>query len=407
MTTTLPSTTNSSATNLPEGWRIVRFDQMAQNITDRVDNPSEANVDRYVGLEHLDPESLKIRRWGKPDDVEATKLRFQPGDIIFGKRRFYQRKLAVADFEGICSAHALVLRAREDSVVKDFLPFFMQSETFFERAMSISVGSLSPTINWTALARQEFAIPPKDEQRRIADILWAADDACVKDHAVLEAAKSVRNEVFENLIQDGLRNADDGRWVQVNLKDLLTASPESGYSANPAGYNTGFYVLALSALTTNGYSRGHLKPVKPTHEVRATNLRKGDILISRSNTLELVGFAGIFDEDRDDVSFPDTMMRLHVDPTKVDSHFLVEFLLSNAGRKQIMRLAAGTSASMKKINRTGLSSLQVPLPHLDIQHRLMQISSVCTQAQVAADARLRECQTLRKALIERLISYAG
>src|SRR6266446_5219009 len=108
------------------GWRLVRFEDMAENIGDRVDNPAEAGVERYVGLEHLDPESLKIRRWGTPDEVEATKLRFQTGDIIFGKRRAYQRKLAVADFEGICSAHAMVLRAREETVVKDFLPVFMQ-----------------------------------------------------------------------------------------------------------------------------------------------------------------------------------------------------------------------------------------------------------------------------------------
>src|SRR5512137_754582 len=85
-------------------WHTVRFGEMADSITDRVDIPAESGVERYVGLEHLDPESLKIRRWGAITDVEATKLRFQPGDIIFGRRRAYQRKVAVADFEGICSA---------------------------------------------------------------------------------------------------------------------------------------------------------------------------------------------------------------------------------------------------------------------------------------------------------------
>lgn len=81
-----------------------RFDQLADQINDRV-MPDEADVDRYVGLEHLDPDSLRIRRWGDTSEVESTKLLFKPGDIIFGKRRVYQRKVAVADFEGICSAH--------------------------------------------------------------------------------------------------------------------------------------------------------------------------------------------------------------------------------------------------------------------------------------------------------------
>ncbi len=99
---------------------------------------------------------MKLRRWGTPDEVEATKLRFQPADITFGKRRAYQRKPAVADLERIGSAHAMVLRAREDTMVKRFLPVFMQREVFFERALSLSVGSSSPTTNWETLAAQEY-----------------------------------------------------------------------------------------------------------------------------------------------------------------------------------------------------------------------------------------------------------
>ena len=145
-----------------------RFDQLADQINKRV-MPDEADVERYVGLEHLDPDSLRIRRWGDTSEVESTKLLFQPGDIIFGKRRVYQRKVAVADFEGICSAHAMVLRAKSEIVLPEFLPFFMQSDLFMERALSISVGSLSPTINWKALAKEEFLLPPIQEQARLVE----------------------------------------------------------------------------------------------------------------------------------------------------------------------------------------------------------------------------------------------
>ena len=155
-------------------WKRVKFGEVAECVNDRVDDPKAAGVDRYVGLEHLDPESLAIRRWGTPDDVESTKLRFKPGDIIFGKRRAYQRKLAVADFEGICSAHAMVLRAKPTAVLPAFLPFFMQSDLFMQRAVAISVGSLSPTINWKTLATEEFALPPLEEQRRIAEAARAS-----------------------------------------------------------------------------------------------------------------------------------------------------------------------------------------------------------------------------------------
>lgn len=154
--------------------QVYRFDQMAVQVKDKVD-PAEASVERYVGLEHIDPESLKIRRWGKPSDVESSKILFRSGDIIFGKRRAYQRKLAVADFDGICSAHAMVLRPKTDVVLEEFLPFFMQSDIFMDRAVKISVGGLSPTINWGDLAREEFVLPALEEQKLVVKVLLAAE----------------------------------------------------------------------------------------------------------------------------------------------------------------------------------------------------------------------------------------
>ena len=69
------------------GWRSYRFDEMAPIVNDRIDDPSESDVEYYVGLEHLDSDSLRIRRWGTPSEVEANKLRFRDGVIIFGRRR--------------------------------------------------------------------------------------------------------------------------------------------------------------------------------------------------------------------------------------------------------------------------------------------------------------------------------
>lgn len=188
------------------GWTRVRFDQIATQINERVDNPAEAGVEYYVGLEHLDPDSLRIRRWGEPTDVESTKLRFQPGDIIFGKRRVYQRKVAVADFEGICSAHAMVLRAKPGAVLPEFLPFFMQSNLFMERALSISVGSLSPTINWTALAAEEFLLPPIQEQARLVDLFAALSTFT---NSLSEAFTKAR-QCHEALVRHSFRIRKDG-----------------------------------------------------------------------------------------------------------------------------------------------------------------------------------------------------
>lgn len=180
---------------LKPGWKVWRFDQIATNVNVRIDNPSESGMEHYVGLEHLDPDSLRIRRWGSPDDVEATKLVFKKGDIIFGRRRAYQRKLGVAEFDGICSAHAMVLRAKPEVVLPEFLPFFMQSDLFMNRAVEISVGSLSPTINWKTLAVQEFALPPLGEQRRSVSLLSALEDQIEAIRAASTATTKLRKSV--------------------------------------------------------------------------------------------------------------------------------------------------------------------------------------------------------------------
>lgn len=211
----ISSTQNSSK------WSVIRFDQIVECLTVRVE-PSETTLERYVGLEHLDPETLKISRWGTPSDVIGEKLHFWPGDIIFGKRRAYQKKLAVADFEGICSAHAMVLRARSEIVLPEFLPFFMQSDMFFERALSISVGSLSPTINWGTLAKQEFPLPPLDEQRRIAEILWAADEVITKNLVTLQRIISLKNSVEE----ESFFRCRDSRQPTL-LSEIAEVNPSS------------------------------------------------------------------------------------------------------------------------------------------------------------------------------------
>lgn len=140
-------------------WPTYRFDEIARNVSERID-PGATDLDVYVGLEHIDSGSLHIKRTGTPADVDGQKLRVYPGDIIFGRRRAYQRKAAIATFDGICSAHALVLRAHDAVIDARLLPFFLHSDLFMHRAIDISVGGLSPTINWGDLKKEEFRLPP-------------------------------------------------------------------------------------------------------------------------------------------------------------------------------------------------------------------------------------------------------
>ena len=200
------------------GWKKYRFDEFAQNISQRVE-PQQTDLRIYVGLEHLDPDNIHIRRFGTPKDVEGTKLKVFPGDVIFGKRRAYQRKAALADFEGICSAHAMVLRAKTAVIDERLFPFFFHSKDFQETAITISVGGLSPTINWKDLAKQEFLLPPKEAQARFAELLWAADEVVERNLDVKEQIEFA----FSRKRIELLGNCINGRYFE-NTKNHIRIS---------------------------------------------------------------------------------------------------------------------------------------------------------------------------------------
>jgi type I restriction enzyme M protein len=346
-------------------WTRVRFGDVVENLNDTERNPAEAGLERFIGLEHLEPGSLHIRTWGSIRNGTTFTRRCLPGQVLFGKRRAYQRKVAVAEFDAVVSGDIYVLAAKNDRLLSELLPFICLSERFFQHAVGTSAGSLSPRTNWSSLANFEFDLPPLDQQRRIAEILWAADEDEQKKIELVTNARAL----LKASLEEDLDRLFGGPCEP--LEKLLLGSPESGTSVPPSPTETGHYVLSLAALSKDGFIREKLKPVQPTKTMLDCRLSVGDFLISRSNTQELVGHVGIFDEARDDVSFPDTMMRLPVNEALVSKRFLEAVLQSRRGRLHMMRSAAGTSGSMKKINRRTLGTCSIPTPDLKVQEQML------------------------------------
>lgn len=191
---------NAFGTLLKENdFETISFGQVAQHISKRVE-PSQTDLEIYVGLEHLDPDNLRIERQGTPADVKGTKLLIWKDDIIFGKRRAYQRKVAVSHFDGICSAHSMVLRAKEKKIDKDFLPYFMQSDAFMDRAVQISEGSLSPTIKWKVLEKQEFTIPKQAFQQQLTPVFKQFDKLIYQLRDQNSTLKKLKQKLLDEIL---------------------------------------------------------------------------------------------------------------------------------------------------------------------------------------------------------------
>lgn len=374
-----------------------RFDEIAICINDRVDDPSKAGVDRYVGLEHLEPDSLRIRRWGSPMDVEATKLRFRKGDVIFGRRRAYQRKIAVADFEGICSAHAMVLRARPDVALPEFLPFFMQSDLFMERALAISVGSLSPTINWKTLANEEFVLPTLEEQGAIVDLLKAADSVVEAARACAEAAETLAVGVIDRLLLGQLtelpRAASKGLsvedWQETTLGSLCVLG--NGHGFRPKDWaETGLPIIRIQNVRGSKDFNFYSGNPDPTWLVEP-----GELLFAWAGVPGVSFGPGIW-------SGPRAVLNQHiyrVTPQRnIEIYWLFEVLRHLT--PLIERRAHGFKTSLLHIRKVEFTSQRVLLPPAKQREIVCERMREMRRGEELAVRRLGEARNLRARLLE-------
>ena len=219
-----------------------RFDKIAFNSTAKK-TPTESDKEHYIGLEHIDSECLEITRWGSNVAPIGEKLIMKKGDVLFGKRRAYQRKLAIAPFDGIFSAHGMVLRPNEEVVDKKYFPFFMSSDLFMERAVQISVGGLSPTINWKDLREQEFPLPSLAEQKVLADKLWAAYPLKESYKKLLAATEEMVKSQFIEMFGNPVTN--NKGWNTLPIKDV---APETSSLEKQTGK---VWILNLDMIESN------------------------------------------------------------------------------------------------------------------------------------------------------------
>jgi type I restriction enzyme M protein len=370
-------------------WKTVPFGAFADSIGERVE-PADAAEEIYVGLDDLDAGCLHLTRWGKGSDVIGTKLRFRNGDIIFGRRRAYQRKLVVADKHGICSAHAMVVRAKPDLVLPEFLPFLMMSNRFMNRAVEISVGSLSPTINWTTLKLEEFDLPPLDQQRRIADILWAVEQVERKwADASADAQKAAKRRL--DVIFRPVENEE------LLTLEALTTKIVDGVHKTPDYTDTGVPFIVVENLTSGRgidfCSTRFISERDHRTFVQRANPEKGDVLVSKDGTL---GVTRYIDTDREFSIFVSVAL-LKPKRDVLDGRFLAYYMQSELFWSHVRKTSAGSA--LKHIVLRDFKS--APFPCVSLEKQLEHVDTL-EQLERGTEATLmRRART--KALLQVLI----
>lgn len=377
-------------------WRRVAFGDVIENVTERVDDPSKAGVDRYVGLEHLDPGVMTVQRWDTPDKVESQKLRFQSGDVIFGRRRAYQKKVARADFEGICSAHALVLRARPDSIDAEYLPVFLSSDYFLDRAIAISVGSLSPTVNWRDLKVQEFDLPPLDEQKRIADLLWVIERHRRSLATSLQAARVLSRRLRADLFEGAQCDARADEMFEITIGRQRSPKHEAGDHLVP-------YVRSAN-VTPKGIDTADVKSMNfEPKEQQKFALRDGDVLVSEASASSpSVGMPAVWREDvPGTVCFQNTLLRYRAVEGRSLPAFVEQYCHWAFESGRFLATASGTN--IRHIGVGGASAMKVPRTSISDQAAFISHTATAATAQQALEQEASAVGALLANLINHLL----
>lgn len=209
-------------------WTPVKFGEVVFEPKENAKDIYNEDIEHVVGLEHIDSENIHLTRSGKLEETTTFSKKFKKGDILFGRRRAYLKKAALASFDGICSGDITVFRAKKN-LLPELLPFIVNNEKFFDYAIKHSAGGLSPRVKFKDLANYEFLLPPKDQQAQLAELLWAMDEVIEREKEVLERLKNSYSTLVDNLFSKRTEN-----WEYINLSKLASINKLSlGAKTNP------------------------------------------------------------------------------------------------------------------------------------------------------------------------------
>lgn len=362
-----------------KNWVTTTFGEVAVQQKADIDRDSDA-VDRYIAGEHMNSEDLHIRQWGVFNGQylgPAFRRKFEKGDILYGSRRTYLKKVAVADFAGITANTTFVIKPNKARIDPGLLPFLMLSDSFTEHSIKHSKGSVNPYINWKDIAYYEFSLPPLlNDQKRIADLLWSIDRTIESYRSLLNSIDACKKSVLVEIgnKQESLREIGE-------VVDILDSQR------------------------------------KPLNSEQRASM-KGDIPYYGANGIVDAVNDYIFDEDlvlvaEDGGNFHDYLTKTiaymisgkswvnnHAHVLKAKKSLRIKWLFYCLVHKDITKYIVGTTRV--KLNQGALSKIRIYVPDIPEQDRLIvQIDSIF-EAEKNVQNQISASEQIRKQIINQI-----
>ncbi len=375
------------------GLTRVAFGDVVRKVNDKVD-PWDSGLERYVAGEHMDTDDLRIRRWGLIGDDylgPAFHMRFKPGHVLYGSRRTYLRKVALADFEGITANTTFVLETKDAGrLMPDLLPFLMQTEMFHAYSIRLSKGSVNPYINFSDLEAFEFMLPPIQEQARLVQAATqcrAAVDALQDaSGAAALAALAFGKSIAETLSkQCPLVPVGDISEVQYGL----TVNQQRAVSSVCKPY------LRVANVQRGWFDLAEIKEIGVSGGDEVHALEFGDVLVVEGHaTRSEIGRAAMWRNEINGALHQNHLIRIRT-LGAMNSRFVCEMINSPHGQ-QYFQTHAKSSSGLNTINSSVVRKYQIPQPSTKTQNEIVSKLENITSERKGLLRRLGSARCLMK-----------
>ena len=368
---------------------VVKFGDVVKEVKSKIDrnnNPYEF----YVAGDHMDSEDLHLHRKGSfaTDDVGPAFIReFLPGQILYGSRRTYLKKVAVADFSGVTANTTFVLETKNEKVLRQrLIPFIMLSDAFTEWSISKSKGSTNPYVLFSDLAGFEFELPTIEEQDKLVNLLWSMDDVIVsyKD-AIAKTDDLVKSQFIEMF---GNPYTNPKKWETGKLEDVMVGKASNGFFTKPANYSSdgNVGVICVGDVVNRKYSNvcDLRRATADEKQIQKFKVQYGDMLFCRSSLVkEGIAKASIVPKDSsENVLFECHVIRVKLDLDRVIPEFMQAFTITDYFRVQMMDKSK--TATMTTISQKDVISGTIYIPDMDLQKQFVHFAAQSDKSKLSS-----------------------
>ena len=337
-----------------------------------------------VGLEHLIPQQVQLTEWSNDADNTFTKL-FHKGDVLFGRRRAYLKKASLAPFDGICSGDITVIAPIENKIAPELLPFIIQNDAFFDYAVEKSAGSLSPRVKWEHLKNYEFKLPGLEEQRKLAKILWAAEETKQTYKKLLQKTDDLVKAKFEEMFGNVVKNSK--KWP---VQKLIEVAPESNAVLQDSER---VWLLNLDMIEEQTGKIIH-KNVVNKSEVGSSTTTFNSEMVLYSKLRPYLNKVVV----PDDEGYATTeLVTLKPNKTYLNKYFLATLLRCNDFVKYAVNLSGG--ARMPRMPMNELRNFQCIIPPLNLQNKFVEFARHAEKSKLQLQTSLDSLNATMRALI--------